>query len=161
MLSEIYTLVKQPHKDINTLLHFAEKLITEDYCDEAEQLCNHLISHYGMRSDLSNLLGVINYRSGKLLEAKKQFETAHALDNNDKCAGVNLAKILAKLGSTSEANKVCDTLTVHFPKDEEVLKVISEIKEDTRVNNQNHIYPTFKSKTLSAKLFKKPDYSPV
>jgi len=157
LLSEIYALVNQPHKDMDTLLPFAEKLIKANYHDEAEQLCNLLITQYGKSSDVSNLLGVINYRCGKLLEAKKQFETAYALDNNDKCAGINLAKILAKLGSASEANKVCDTLTVHFPKDEEIFKVISEIKEDTRINKQNHIFPTLKCKTLSANFFKKPE----
>ncbi len=160
LISEIDIQLNQPHKNQTTLLTFAEKLIKANYYEEAAQLCDAVIIQYGKSSEVCNLLGYINYQCGKLLEAEKQFKAAHSLDNKDISAGVNLAKILMKLGRANEAKIVCETLLLYFPQNEQILKIVYGIKENSEavyISRQNDLFSTSYNKLVSANLFEKPE----
>ncbi len=74
---------------------------------EAEALCRKILRDSPREAGIHHLLGVLNHQLGKNEEARKEFESAIALNPNDAEYHNNLGVVLLGMGKAPQALAAC------------------------------------------------------
>ncbi len=103
-------------------------------------LLEKVITHFPNENILMVDKGNIEYASGQLGEAEKTLKKALAVDRSDMYATFILAKVLYRLGQTSEAEKYFKDVTYVFPEYSKVYFELGQIASDNKLAGESSFY---------------------
>ncbi len=97
-------------EEVQQVLCLAETLAHNDFPEAAENLALRVLESTPGSAVARNLIGVLRYREGEILQARDQFLEAFDLDPENVHAGLNLLDALADLGRHEEARGIAREL---------------------------------------------------